>query len=444
VEANADLALITDIKYGDVVKVLSFTPSPGSRAFYYRYDSAFSGFSLVRIEAGTVALKDSIFLEPDTLATRSELRELIEALTTNVYLVNVPTGAIETFFGLVNFAFSEQSEIDWAFKTSYIYVEHGGVPLNKSSNVYRINPIDNIIEYMNEAKPYRTKIREITSKQSVLEDGFMIGSNDDAIGTFSDITNTWTLVSENLRFMDVTLNFNRVNCSVEGWCTHYTTIIDAYNLSLNGWDNQPYESIPWDSNNNDYQDTYANAEFPDQNPADSNAGALFGEYIGGPEELVLLSPNECVIITTRIDDQLSTKEIEYKTHLDGLGNVTYVRMSGVNNTPITTAIDKDTISISVTNASLLRDPTESQPGVIWVDDERIEYYVKVGNTLTDIRRGTGGTSRVDHASGAVAFDGSDFQTVPNGASIFWVDDVNGLSSSTTQQAQFLNQVPVVP
>ena len=49
---------------------------------------------------------------------------------------------------------------------------------------------------------------------------------------------------------------------------------------------------------------------------------------------------------------------------------------------------------------------EPNDGVIWVDDERIEYYGISGNVLTNIKRGTKGTSITDHAAGTTAYDGT--------------------------------------
>ena len=54
----------------------------------------------------------------------------------------------------------------------------------------------------------------------------------------------------------------------------------------------------------------------------------------------------------------------------------------------------------------------NQPGVVFVDKERIEYFVKTGNTLSQLRRGTLGTGIKAHASGASVVDAGGQQTVP--------------------------------
>ena len=55
----------------------------------------------------------------------------------------------------------------------------------------------------------------------------------------------------------------------------------------------------------------------------------------------------------------------------------------------------------------------SLPGIIFIDGERIEYWIKAGNKLQQLRRGTFGTGvPTQHFADTEVHDQSGFQTVP--------------------------------
>ena len=76
-----------------------------------------------------------------------------------------------------------------------------------------------------------------------------------------------------------------------------------------------------------------------------------------------------------------------------LNRTFYKRISQKHTTKLTTALLSTDKTISVENADVLNpvDGTSLEPGVIFIDKERIEYFTKTGNTLGQLRRGTLGT-----------------------------------------------------
>lgn len=89
-------------------------------------------------------------------------------------------------FDMLKYAHKEQSVIDWAFKTSYIYI----VGLEQSlqqSYLQTDDLITQIVEYFNEVKPYHTKIRsQIEQKTS---------DDDEVVGVANDLSpNGYVLV----------------------------------------------------------------------------------------------------------------------------------------------------------------------------------------------------------------------------------------------------------
>lgn len=84
--------------------------------------------------------------------------------------------------------------------------------------------------------------------------------------------------------------------------------------------------------------------------------------------------------------------VQYRIFKDILNKTSYSRID-TSPTKTTKAITQYSLSIEVDDASNLLEPdrTKNIPGVLFINKERIEYYIKEGNTLKQIRRGTLGT-----------------------------------------------------
>jgi hypothetical protein len=83
----------------------------------------------------------------------------------------------------------------------------------------------------------------------------------------------------------------------------------------------------------------------------------------------------------------------YMQFKDILNRVHYKRLNKNKATQLTQDLNQNDIGIHVANSSVLDDPNPSKniPGIIEINGERIEYFVKVGNVLSQLRRGTLGT-----------------------------------------------------
>ncbi len=69
------------------------------------------------------------------------------------------------FFGMVKSAFKQSQVIDWAFKTSFLYLGGYSETLRQSPVAFK-DQIDNVIAYLEEVKPYHVKIREYVRRLS--------------------------------------------------------------------------------------------------------------------------------------------------------------------------------------------------------------------------------------------------------------------------------------
>jgi hypothetical protein len=90
-----------------------------------------------------------------------EIRSIVESLRDSIFKGNLLGEFNNLFFTLVNYLFEEQKYTDWIFKTSFISIVHNIRALTQYPNYVKDNQTY-YQDYINEVKPYRTKIREYT------------------------------------------------------------------------------------------------------------------------------------------------------------------------------------------------------------------------------------------------------------------------------------------
>lgn len=136
-------------------------------------------WNIVAREKGTIRLSEKLYdasreiiFEPLTTATTIEnlrrvfnregsweLRILIDALRDHAAFTDMEIN--EVFFSMLHFVHSQQDQVSWAFKTSFLNI--GGY--NESLRPVPVQPVDNtqnLLDYIEEVKPYRVKTRDFT------------------------------------------------------------------------------------------------------------------------------------------------------------------------------------------------------------------------------------------------------------------------------------------
>lgn len=100
---------------------------------------------------------------------------------------------------------------------------------------------------------------------------------------------------------------------------------------------------------------------------------------------------------------------------DMLNRVHYKRINKNKATSLTQILNQKDREIFVTDGSVLSAPNVglNLPGIIEINGERIEYFVKAGNTLSQLRRGTLGTGiPTEHRIGSQVLDIGRSETIP--------------------------------
>ncbi len=133
-------------------------------------------FTAVGIQNGTVQLNEKLgnFADNgigfgnqgyDTIradqSPNIETRSILTALKDTIFIDNLAGKFNELFFVMINYLLTEQTYVDWLFKSSFVSVVHKLRTLSQFPSYVRDNQTY-YQDYINEVKPYRTKIREYT------------------------------------------------------------------------------------------------------------------------------------------------------------------------------------------------------------------------------------------------------------------------------------------
>ena len=129
----------------------------------WEYTGSSNSFDLIAIENDTIRLKDTVYTD-DTNATLSlELRKLLVALRDTVFAGTNLWNKL--FFALLRYSYIEQEQLDWAFKSTYIYIEKDEEDLIEV-NGFKIDNFDKVLQYFDEVKPYTAKVRQYKDGKS--------------------------------------------------------------------------------------------------------------------------------------------------------------------------------------------------------------------------------------------------------------------------------------
>jgi len=108
---------------------------------------------------------DSIINSADNGTGGAELRNVIKAINESLFVDDILIERNKSLISIFNYILSEQSSVDWLYKTSFIDVEHNVRDLEQYST-YKKDDQDFLLNYLNESKPYHTKIKDFLLKYS--------------------------------------------------------------------------------------------------------------------------------------------------------------------------------------------------------------------------------------------------------------------------------------
>jgi hypothetical protein len=148
--------------------------NPTTNVWYWQY-FANGTWTTVAQQNATISLSGNFFnptldvhavntIETSTIANRDgswELKVLADSMRKNGILLNLEIN--EIFFSMVHFIHTQQDDVDWVFKTSFMTISGYSVPLEQTA-ILVDDVTDSLIDYVNEVKPYHVKIRDYTTQ----------------------------------------------------------------------------------------------------------------------------------------------------------------------------------------------------------------------------------------------------------------------------------------
>lgn len=169
-------------KVGDIIRVKEY--ANGGWALLERVTdntgNILGNYIMVARQDGTINIDTKVYstLVYDTEAAydqqvydkqpSDELRYILKAVKENIFVDDLAVEWNKLFFASMRYIFSEQMYVDWAFKTSFLNAIHNVGALEQKTN-YKNDNLDSFREYLEEVKPYRTTIREYTSRYTKVD-----------------------------------------------------------------------------------------------------------------------------------------------------------------------------------------------------------------------------------------------------------------------------------
>ena len=156
VDTIAKRKLLTGLLDGDIIKVKN---DGTNRWRVYKYVLATETFLKIGAEKQTINFKTTTYTDTFTLVQSNDFRAIIDAIFNNVFTINWLVKTNEVFFGMISYVLSEQGDVDWIFKSSYLNISSAEDDVKQIPN-FKVELLPHVQEYINEVKPYTSKVRE--------------------------------------------------------------------------------------------------------------------------------------------------------------------------------------------------------------------------------------------------------------------------------------------
>ena len=176
-QTRVAIATIASIPTGTIIRVLD-----NGNGQWELLEQTATGLVVVGVEASTVEISSDLY-DPDNGAgfdtigwdlglfdssPQEETRRIVDAIFNEILIDELADARNELFFILIRHILAEQAYVDWLFKTSFVSVKQEFDGLQQFP-VFQRTTQTFLEDYINEIKPYRTKIREFLLDQRIMD-----------------------------------------------------------------------------------------------------------------------------------------------------------------------------------------------------------------------------------------------------------------------------------
>lgn len=116
-----------------------------------------------------------------------ELKNILKSLKNSIFVGDLAVEYTNLFFSSLRYVFHEHPNVDWAFKTSFIRVKHNLGEL-KQKVTFQNDNLENYQDYVNEVKPYSTKVREYISAYEKVDPTQTLTTDFDLPPSYNEVT----------------------------------------------------------------------------------------------------------------------------------------------------------------------------------------------------------------------------------------------------------------
>lgn len=222
---NNTYELVTNaIDLGEVVKIRNI--GSGGWVLLEKYNNLNTidytlNFKVVGRENGTIQFLDSIYSPIkgfDKFLLDSvgydiypveELRIIFDVVKNNLLVDDLKVEYLKLFFASVRYAMYEQTYLDWAFKTSFVKSQHNLGEL-KQKVTYNSDNLESFEQYINEVKPYHTKIREYVSNYNAVDPSRSAVTDFDLLPVIDELYNVSPLTVSVNEQGEIVSDFNQI------------------------------------------------------------------------------------------------------------------------------------------------------------------------------------------------------------------------------------------
>ena len=177
VETIADLSTISDPTSGYVVKVIN---NGTNKWQLYAWNTV---WILVGQQDGNIEVLPSVYTWSLTFGgfdgslfdssafdqtSAIEFGNIIDGIKSAIYSTSNSIELNTLFFAMINYVIAEQGQVDWVLKTSNILLKGFNQPLLQSA-ILSVDNTDSLLGFVNEVKPYHSKIREFIPGVSAID-----------------------------------------------------------------------------------------------------------------------------------------------------------------------------------------------------------------------------------------------------------------------------------
>lgn len=195
-ETSIDVANQKNYQEGDVIRI---TDADGVWTLYVKTLSRnVVIWQAIARENSTVALNNQLFYGYEQYNADGSLSNVETNVRKALALLknSFDTTQSRLVFEMVKYVHTEQTVVDWVFKTSYIYVI--GLEQSLTQSASSVNLIEQIVEYFEEVKPYRTKIRSQIEQKTSNTDEMTGISNDLDPNGYVFVNGAWVKTEDDI------------------------------------------------------------------------------------------------------------------------------------------------------------------------------------------------------------------------------------------------------